>query len=182
MMNVAITGASSGIGAALARLYAAQRARVLLIARDAARLARVAEECRALAATVETASVDVRHRAELAALLREFDARHAIDVVVANAGVTSVLEPEAAVESGEDFQRVLETNLIGAFNQDRYGNVRRPDALLLGLLSAAGAAGGVALANLLSGAALRTGFALLILLVAAQLVRNALRRPDTALD
>lgn len=116
MMNVAITGASSGIGAALARLYAAQRARVLLIARDAARLARVAEECRALAATVETASVDVRHRAELAALLREFDARHAIDVVVANAGVTSVLEPETAVENGEDFQRVLETNLIGAFN------------------------------------------------------------------
>ncbi|HEY7611099.1 MAG TPA: SDR family NAD(P)-dependent oxidoreductase [Alphaproteobacteria bacterium] len=116
MTNVVITGASSGIGAALARLYAGHRARLLLIARDAARLARVAAECRARAAAVETASVDVRHRAELAAVLRDFDARHAIDVIVANAGVTSILEPEAAVESGEDFQRVLETNLVGAFN------------------------------------------------------------------
>lgn len=77
---------------------------------------------------------------------------------------------------------IVPVALVGAFNQDRYGNVRRTDALLLGLLSAAGAAGGVALANLLSGAALRTGFALLILLVAAQLVRNALRESDPALD
>lgn len=77
---------------------------------------------------------------------------------------------------------IVPVALVGAFNQDRYGNVRRSDAWLLGLLSAAGAAGGVALANLLSGAALRVGFALLILLVAAQLVRNALRQPDSALD
>ena len=72
---------------------------------------------------------------------------------------------------------IVPVALVGAFNQDRYGNVRRSDAWLLGVLSAAGAAGGVALANLLSGAALRVGFALLILLVAAQLVRNALRQP-----
>jgi uncharacterized membrane protein YfcA len=77
---------------------------------------------------------------------------------------------------------IVPVALVGAFNQDRYGNVRRKDALLIGLLSLAGAAGGVALANLLSGEALRVGFALLILLVAAQLVRNALRRSDTALD
>ncbi|HEY7831592.1 MAG TPA: TSUP family transporter [Solirubrobacteraceae bacterium] len=77
---------------------------------------------------------------------------------------------------------IVPVALVGAFNQDRYGNVRRSDAWLLGLLSAAGAAGGVALANLLSGAALRVGFALLILLVAFQLVRNALRQPDSALD
>jgi uncharacterized membrane protein YfcA len=77
---------------------------------------------------------------------------------------------------------IVPVALVGAFNQDRYGNVRRSDAWLLGLLSAAGAAGGVALANLLSGAALRVGFALLILLVAFQLVRNALSQPDSALD
>jgi len=69
---------------------------------------------------------------------------------------------------------IVPVALVGAFNQDRYGNVRRSDAVLLGLLSVAGAAGGVALANLLSGAALRVGFALLILLVAVQLVRRAL--------
>jgi uncharacterized protein len=77
---------------------------------------------------------------------------------------------------------IVPVALVGAFNQDRYGNVRRTDALLLGLLSVAGAAGGVALANLLSGPALRVGFALLILLVAAQLIRNALRQSESALD
>ncbi len=77
---------------------------------------------------------------------------------------------------------IVPVALVGAFNQDRYGNVRRNDALRLGLLSLAGVAAGVALANLLSGTALRIGFALLILFVAGQLVRNALGRPDTALD
>jgi uncharacterized protein len=70
---------------------------------------------------------------------------------------------------------IVPVALVGAVNQDRYGNVRRSDALLLGLLSVLGAASGVALANLLTGEALRVGFALLILLVAVQLVRNALR-------
>jgi uncharacterized protein len=65
--------------------------------------------------------------------------------------------------------------LVGAVRQNRYGNVRRDDALLLGVLSVAGVAGGVALANALSGTALRTAFAGLILLIAAQLVRTALR-------
>lgn len=77
---------------------------------------------------------------------------------------------------------IVPVALAGALNQDRYGNVRRADALTLGLLSLLGAAGGVVLANALSGRVLRDGFALLMLLVAAQLVRNALRRTDTALD
>jgi uncharacterized membrane protein YfcA len=64
--------------------------------------------------------------------------------------------------------------IVGSYQQDRYGNVRRSDALLLGLLSLAGAAGGVALANALSGAVLRDSFAVLLLIVAAQFVRRAL--------
>jgi NAD(P)-dependent dehydrogenase (short-subunit alcohol dehydrogenase family) len=119
MSNVVITGASSGIGAALARLYAARRARLLLIGRDAARLAAVADACAREAALVETARVDVRERAAMDAALGAFDDRHPLDVVVANAGVTSILPPTAYVESPEDFERVLETNLVGAFNTVR---------------------------------------------------------------
>jgi uncharacterized membrane protein YfcA len=70
---------------------------------------------------------------------------------------------------------IVPVALVGAVRQNRYGNVRRDDALLAGVLSVAGVAGGVALANALSGTALRTAFAVLILLVAAQLVRKALR-------
>lgn len=72
---------------------------------------------------------------------------------------------------------IVPVALVGAVAQHRYGNVRRGDALLLGLLSVAGAAGGVAVANALSGEALRVGFALLMLFVAAQLVRRNVRQP-----
>ncbi len=70
---------------------------------------------------------------------------------------------------------IVPVALVGTYRQDRYGNVRRNDALLIGVLSIAGVAGGVVLANTLSGATLRDAFAALILLIAGQLVRKALR-------
>ncbi len=70
---------------------------------------------------------------------------------------------------------IVPVAIVGTYRQDRYGNVHRRDALLLGLLSIAGAAAGVALANALSGALLRDAFAALMMLVAAQLVRRAQR-------
>jgi uncharacterized membrane protein YfcA len=69
---------------------------------------------------------------------------------------------------------IIPVAIVGTYVQDRFGNVRRGDALLLGLLSLAGAGGGVALANALSGRVLRDAFAILLLLVAAQFVRRAL--------
>jgi len=70
---------------------------------------------------------------------------------------------------------IVPVAIVGTYRQDRYGNVQRADALVLGLLSVAGAAGGVALANALSGAVLRDAFAALMVLVAAQLVHRTLR-------
>jgi uncharacterized membrane protein YfcA len=69
---------------------------------------------------------------------------------------------------------IIPVAIVGTYMQDRYGNVRRGDALLLGVLSVAGAAGGVALANALSGRVLRDAFAVLLVIVAAQFVRRAL--------
>lgn len=69
---------------------------------------------------------------------------------------------------------IVPVALVGAVRQNRYGNVRRDDALLVGLLSVAGVAAGVVLANALSGTVLRSAFAVLILAIAAQLVRKAL--------
>jgi uncharacterized membrane protein YfcA len=69
---------------------------------------------------------------------------------------------------------IIPVAIVGTYMQDRYGNVRRGDALLLGLLSVAGAGGGVALANALSGSVLGDAFAVLLLVVAAQFVRRAL--------
>jgi uncharacterized membrane protein YfcA len=75
---------------------------------------------------------------------------------------------------------IVPVAIVGAYRQDRYGNVQRADALLLGILSLAGAAGGVALANALSGRVLRDAFAALMLVVAAQLVHRTLRRGGPA--
>jgi uncharacterized protein len=78
---------------------------------------------------------------------------------------------------GTSLLAIVPVAALGAFRQDRYGNVRRRDALLVGLLSVAGAAGGVALANALSGRVLQLGFALFMVLVAGQLVRRSRSAP-----
>jgi uncharacterized protein len=70
---------------------------------------------------------------------------------------------------------IVPVAIVGSYRQDRYGNVHRRDALALGALSVLGAAAGVALANALSGAALRDGFAALMVVIAVQLVRRTLR-------
>jgi uncharacterized membrane protein YfcA len=70
---------------------------------------------------------------------------------------------------------IVPVAMLGTYRQDRYGNVERRDALLLGVLSLAGAASGVALANALTGAVLRDAFAGLMVIVAAQLVNRVVR-------
>jgi uncharacterized protein len=70
---------------------------------------------------------------------------------------------------------IVPVAIVGTIRQDRYGNVRRDDAIVMGALSLAGAVAGVALANALSGVALRDAFAILILFVAFELVRSTLR-------
>jgi uncharacterized membrane protein YfcA len=72
---------------------------------------------------------------------------------------------------------IVPVALAGAISHDRHGNVRRRDGALVGLFALAGAAIGVVIANTLSGAALRTAFAALLLVVAGKVVRDALQAP-----
>jgi uncharacterized protein len=74
---------------------------------------------------------------------------------------------------------IVPTALAGAWNQQRYGNLRLREGLTLGALAVAGAVAGVAIANVLPERALRITFAVFILVVASQLVRRELRpAPD----
>jgi uncharacterized protein len=68
---------------------------------------------------------------------------------------------------------IVPVALVGAWNQRRYGNVRVRDGILVGILAIPGAIAGVALVNVLPERAVELGFAGLMLLVAAQLVRGA---------
>jgi uncharacterized membrane protein YfcA len=65
--------------------------------------------------------------------------------------------------------------LVGGWRQDRYGNVRREDAAVIGGLSAGGALAGVALAHVVPTRLLETAFAAVLALVAVQLARRAVR-------
>jgi len=112
----ALTGASSGIGAALAAELAAPGVRLALSGRETARLADVAEICRAKGAAVETAILDVRDRPALHAWLAATDAAGPVDVLVANAGVTAGLGPRGGREADADVRRQVEVNLLGAID------------------------------------------------------------------
>jgi uncharacterized membrane protein YfcA len=72
---------------------------------------------------------------------------------------------------------ILPTAAVGAWRQRSYGNVRWRPALVLGVAAVAGVEAGVQIAEALPEHALRRMFAVLMLLVAAQLAWRALRKP-----
>lgn len=95
-------------------------------------------------------------------------------------GLVLVLRLTQHHAEGTSLVAIVPVVLVGAVSQRRYGNVRGKDAVLLGVVSLGGSAIGVALANALSGQALRIAFAVLMLFIAARLVRRTLhpaRRP-----
>ena len=75
---------------------------------------------------------------------------------------------------------IIPVALVGAWRQERYGNLRLREGIAVGLLSVVGAAAGVALANALPERALELAFAALTLLVAAQLARRAFSAAEDA--
>lgn len=114
--SVVISGASRGLGAALARRFSAPGVRLLLIARSAGPLAEVAAECGARGAEAHTAALDVRHPAALAEALAAFEALGPVDLVIANAGTSAGTAPDGTPETAADAIRQIEVNLLGAIH------------------------------------------------------------------
>ncbi|MGH7124308.1 MAG: SDR family NAD(P)-dependent oxidoreductase [Stellaceae bacterium] len=112
--HILITGASSGIGAALARRYARSEARLALGGRDLQRLDDVAAACRRLGAIITSTAIDVTDAAAMRAWLLAADTESPLDLVIANAGISS-----HAGDSGESEARaraVFAVNLEGVLN------------------------------------------------------------------
>lgn len=112
--TIVITGASSGIGAALARSLAAPGRTLALLGRNAERLESVAAACRAKGATCSLASLDVTDTDGLSTFLEEVGREAPIDLLIANAGILEGRSADQAVEDGKVARRVLETNLLAA--------------------------------------------------------------------
>lgn len=109
-----ITGASSGIGEALALSYAATGIRLLLTGRDEGRLAAVAGRCRDQGADVMTTIIDVTDRAALADWITARDGEVPIDLVIANAGISA--GTGGGVETEAQARAIFATNLDGVLN------------------------------------------------------------------
>ena len=115
MPHIVITGASQGIGAALAKAFATvPEARLALVARSEENLNRVAEDCRALGAVADVYPCDITDERAVAdmteAALGKWDG--ACDAVVNNAG--HFLMRSADIEPA-DFRAQIDVNLTSAF-------------------------------------------------------------------
>lgn len=136
--SVVITGASAGLGAALARRYAGSGARVGLIARRNAELEQLAQEFPGLCATK---SADVRDSSAMRQTARALIAHHGLpDIVIANAGISIGTLTELA-EDEPVFRDIFDVNVIGMVNtfQPYIAAMReRGHGVLVGIASIAG--------------------------------------------
>lgn len=114
--NILITGASSGIGAALALHYAQEGHFLLLTGRDEGRLQDIADQCRAHGARVEICLVDVTERTAFANWLLQMDQIIPIDLVIANAGISG---GTGGAENGSwiaSEYKIFDVNVNGVLN------------------------------------------------------------------
>jgi short-subunit dehydrogenase len=149
--TVLITGASTGIGRALALALAGEQACLALNARDATRLAQTARECAARGAEVLSVPGDVSHQEDCVRIVAQTLARFGgLDVLVNNAGITMWSRLDAVSDLAV-YQRLLAVNYLGA--------VYTTAAALPYLKSARGLIVAVASIAGITGVPERTGYA-----------------------
>jgi len=113
-----VTGASRGLGRAMADALAQSGALVVANGREAATLQKVAAEITAAGGKAEVAAFDVADEAAQAAALQDIVQRHGrLDIVVANAGIQH-RKPITEFETA-DFQRIIATNLTAVWTLAR---------------------------------------------------------------
>jgi short-subunit dehydrogenase len=111
---VVVTGASQGIGKALALELSSQRPRLVLAARDAEALAAVARDCAARGAEALAVRCDVGEEASCRALVEAAIQRfQAIDVLVNNAGMGMLARFEDVTDLSQ-YERLMRVNYLGS--------------------------------------------------------------------
>lgn len=112
--SILITGASSGIGEALAIDYAAPGVFLALTGRDAARTEAVAAACRAKGADVLAETVGAEDVAAMPDFVARAHARRPLDLVIANAGISAGTGGKG--ETAAQARRIFDVNVQGVVN------------------------------------------------------------------
>jgi len=149
--TIVLTGASEGIGRALAIDLAEDRPRLVLAARGGERLAATAADCRARGAEVLEVAADVADRAQCERLIeRAVGAFGGVDVLVNNAGITMWSRFDA-VSDPTIFERLITVNYLGSvyLTAAALPHLKRSHGLIVAVASIAG----------LTGVPERTGYA-----------------------
>jgi 2-keto-3-deoxy-L-fuconate dehydrogenase len=109
-----VTGAGSGIGAAIARVFARQQARVVALDRDEAAARRTAGEIGGTGGRAAAIACDVSDGGEVARVFDRIVAEHdRVDILVNNAGIAHVGTIERTTEA--DFDRLYAVNVKGVY-------------------------------------------------------------------
>ena len=112
--TVLITGATGGIGGALACAYAAPGVQLFLQGRNATKLAELSARCTALGAVVEPVAIDVRERTQLVAWLHDVAMRVPLDLLVVCAGININIGPDGVGERWKDTEALIDINITSA--------------------------------------------------------------------
>ena len=112
--SILITGASSGIGEALALEYAAPGVHLTLTGRDQPRIDDVGQQCANKGATVRAVTLDVTDRDGMAALIGKVDQSHPLDLVIANAGISGGSGGDGETEA--QARAIFDVNFTGVLN------------------------------------------------------------------
>jgi 3-oxoacyl-[acyl-carrier protein] reductase len=155
-----VTGASQGIGEAVARLLALQGARVVLAARSEEKLKRLAAEIDAGGGCARPLTLDVAQPETFAERLKSLPEDFAtVDILINNAGITA--DNLLARMSLDDWERVLRTNLTGAFALTKEvvrGMMKRRWGRIINVSSVVGMMGNAGQANYAAAKAGLIGF------------------------
>ncbi len=140
---VIITGGNSGVGAAAAKLLAAEGAKVVITARRAAALEAVAKEIEAAGGEVLAVPTDISKPGDAENLVEKtLEKFGKIDVLVNNAGILEEGLKPIDRYTDEDLDRILETNTKGTMRCMRAVSQKmQPGASIVNVASVAGALG-----------------------------------------
>lgn len=112
MKTILISGASGGIGSALALAYAADSVHLILTARNEIKLKALAAQCEAKGAQVTIYADDLLNDS-FVRWVKQLAQENCPDIVIANAGITSTIGPSDENESISAVTQVMQTNFLG---------------------------------------------------------------------
>ena len=112
--HIVISGASGGLGGALARHYAGAGIHLTLLGRDRDRLEAVGQACTSQQATADLCAADVTDTVAMAELIQRADDQAAIDLVIAGAGVSG--EVCAPGTNRDRSHHIIAVNVTGTLN------------------------------------------------------------------